>query len=144
MPILDFANRLLSAHEQLPSSLQEEGPEPALIRASTSGKRDARAITEAARLLDTYPAGTAAIITTDLEAVKLRSSCPRRDVPPGMIPIRFVTASSGAIRYSADSLTTLRATKDRTIATARDVMRRAVDDEGLTVGQAIQKYPTST
>ncbi|MFY1700248.1 UvrD-helicase domain-containing protein [Micromonospora sp. WMMA1923] len=68
-PILDFANCLLPSTENQPCSLQTEGPEPAVIRASTPGKRDLRAVTEAGRLLDSYPGGTAAIITTDPEAI---------------------------------------------------------------------------
>jgi DNA helicase II / ATP-dependent DNA helicase PcrA len=67
-PILDFANRLLSAHEHRPASLQTDGPQPFVIRTSTPGKRDARAIGEAARLLDTHPGGYAAIINTDTDA----------------------------------------------------------------------------
>lgn len=68
-PILDFANRLLPPSENQPCSLQTDGPKPAVIRASTPGKRDLRAVGEASRLLDSYSGGTAAIITTDPEAI---------------------------------------------------------------------------
>lgn len=68
-PILDFANRLLPPSENQPCSLQTDGPEPSVIRASTPGKRDLRAVSEASRLLDSYPDGTAAIITTDPDAI---------------------------------------------------------------------------
>ncbi|MFK3978755.1 UvrD-helicase domain-containing protein [Micromonospora sp. NPDC050397] len=68
-PILDFANRLLPPNENQPCSLQTDGPEPSIIRASTPGKRDLRAVGEASRLLDSYPGGTAAIITTDPDAI---------------------------------------------------------------------------
>ncbi|MEU2661408.1 AAA family ATPase [Micromonospora sp. NPDC007220] len=68
-PILDFANRLLPPSENQPCSLQTDGPEPSVIRASTPGKRDLRAVGEASRLLDSYPGGTAAIITTDPDAI---------------------------------------------------------------------------
>ncbi|MEV6695329.1 AAA family ATPase [Micromonospora sp. NPDC051196] len=68
-PILDFANRLLPATGNQPCSLQNQGPEPSVIRTSTPGKRDLRAVGEASRLLDSYPGGTAAIITTDPEAI---------------------------------------------------------------------------
>ncbi|MGW1056947.1 UvrD-helicase domain-containing protein [Micromonospora rubida] len=68
-PILDFANRLLPPNENQPCSLQTDGPEPSVIRASTPGKRDLRAVGEASRLLDSHPGGTAAIITTDPDAI---------------------------------------------------------------------------
>ncbi|MGV9977091.1 AAA family ATPase [Micromonospora wenchangensis] len=68
-PILDFANRLLPSNENQPWSLQTEGPDPSIIRTSTPGKRDLRAVVEASRLLDSYPGGTAAIITTDPDAI---------------------------------------------------------------------------
>ncbi|MEU1746591.1 UvrD-helicase domain-containing protein [Micromonospora arida] len=68
-PILDYANRLLPPNDNQPCSLQTEGPEPSVIRASTPGKRDLRAVGEASRLLDSHPGGTAAIITTDPDAI---------------------------------------------------------------------------
>ncbi|MEU9824139.1 UvrD-helicase domain-containing protein [Micromonospora chersina] len=68
-PILDFANRLLPYSENRPCSLQTEGPEPAVIRASTPGRRDVRAVGEAHRLLDSYEGGRVAIITTDPDAI---------------------------------------------------------------------------
>ncbi|MGC4900523.1 AAA family ATPase [Micromonospora echinospora] len=68
-PILDYANRLLPPNENQPCSLQTDGPEPSVIRASTPGKRDLRAVGEANRLLGSYPGGTTAIITTDPDAI---------------------------------------------------------------------------
>ncbi|MFV2127591.1 UvrD-helicase domain-containing protein [Micromonospora sp. LOL_013] len=85
-PILDFANRLLPPNGNQPCSLQTDGPEPSVIRASTPGKRDLRAIGEASRLLDSYPSGTVAIITTDPEAIDkilLSSGWRRTDMTAG-------------------------------------------------------------
>lgn len=58
----------------------------------------------------------------------------------GMIPVSFVTQSDGSVRYSSETLATLREMKERTIADAREVMARATGEEGLTVHEAVQRY----
>jgi len=58
----------------------------------------------------------------------------------GMIPVSFCATTDGALRYTGESVALLRAMKDRTIATAREVMARATGEEGLTVAEALQKY----
>ena len=67
---------------------------------------------------------------------ELQASTYRR----GMIPARFAPQPNGTVRYSPETLATLRAMKEHTIATAHDVMRRATGEEGLTVPEAVQKY----
>jgi DNA helicase IV len=69
-PILDFANRLLPAGARRTASLQTKGETPKVIPAKNATRRDQRAIAEAVRLLDAYPGGTAAIITTDPDHVE--------------------------------------------------------------------------
>jgi len=58
----------------------------------------------------------------------------------GMIPVSFVPGPGGTVRYPPETLATLRAMKDATIAQARAVMARAVTSEKLTVAAAVQKY----
>ncbi|WP_338090776.1 heavy-metal-associated domain-containing protein [Planosporangium thailandense] len=67
---------------------------------------------------------------------ELQASTYRR----GMIHVAFATLPNGTVRYAAESLDTLRAMKDATIAEARAVMRKATGAEGLTVEQAVARY----
>lgn len=67
---------------------------------------------------------------------ELQASSYRR----GMIPVSFATQPDGTVRYTADTVATLRAMKDATIADAHAVMRRATGIEGLSVPAAIEKY----
>lgn len=67
---------------------------------------------------------------------ELQASTYRR----GMIPVTFVTQRDGTVRYTAETVATLRAMKDATIADAHAVMRRATTLEGLSVAAAIEKY----
>ncbi|WP_280491751.1 heavy-metal-associated domain-containing protein [Nocardia asiatica] len=67
---------------------------------------------------------------------ELQASTYRR----GMIPATLVAQSDGTVRYSAETVATLRAMKDATIADAHAVMERATTGEGLTVAEAIAKY----
>ncbi|WP_181722174.1 heavy-metal-associated domain-containing protein [Nocardia gipuzkoensis] len=67
---------------------------------------------------------------------ELQASTYRR----GMIPVTLVAQPDGTVRYSAETVSTLRAMKDATIADAHAVMERATTDEGLTVAEAIAKY----
>ncbi|GAA5049538.1 heavy-metal-associated domain-containing protein [Nocardia callitridis] len=67
---------------------------------------------------------------------ELQASTYRR----GMIPVDLVARPDGTVAYSQDTLTTLRAMKDATIADAHAVMHRATTEEGLDVDAAIAKY----
>ena len=67
---------------------------------------------------------------------ELQASTYRR----GMIPVTLATQPDGTVRYTADTVATLRAMKDATIADAHTVMRRATHVEGLSVEAAIAKY----
>jgi copper chaperone CopZ len=67
---------------------------------------------------------------------ELQASTYRR----GMIPVTLVAQPDGTVRYSAETVATLRAMKDATIADAHAVMERATTVEGLTVAEAIAKY----
>ena len=67
---------------------------------------------------------------------ELQASTYRR----GMIPVTFVTEHDGTVRYTAETVATLRAMKDATIADAHAVMRRATTLEGMSVAAAIEKY----
>lgn len=58
----------------------------------------------------------------------------------GMIPVSLVPHADGSLRYPAATLELLRAMKDATISDAREVMRRATVDEGLTVADAVERY----
>lgn len=58
----------------------------------------------------------------------------------GMIAAAFDTQPDGTVRYTADTIATLRAMKDATIRDAHTVMRRATTEEGLSVEAAIGKY----
>jgi copper chaperone CopZ len=58
----------------------------------------------------------------------------------GMIPVSFVAGADGTVRYPAEVVAMLRAMKAATIAQAHAVMAGATTKEGLTVGQAVQKY----
>ena len=58
----------------------------------------------------------------------------------GMIPVSFVAGPGGTVRYPARAIATLRAMKDATITEAHAVMARATSEEGLSTGQAVQKY----
>lgn len=66
----------------------------------------------------------------------LQSSTFRR----GMIPVALTTRDGGTVRYTTESTVNLRAMKDATIAEAHAVLRRAVEEEGLTVADALRKY----
>ncbi|MFI2472993.1 heavy-metal-associated domain-containing protein [Nocardia xishanensis] len=67
---------------------------------------------------------------------ELQASTYRR----GMIAVTLATQPDGTVRYTAESVATLRAMKDATIADAHTVMRRATTVEGLSVADAIAKY----
>ncbi|MBF6300108.1 heavy-metal-associated domain-containing protein [Nocardia amamiensis] len=67
---------------------------------------------------------------------ELQASTYRR----GMIPVGLVAQPDGTVRYSAETVATLRAMKDATIADAHAVMHRATTAEGRTVAEAIAKY----
>ncbi|MGV9667450.1 heavy-metal-associated domain-containing protein [Nocardia niigatensis] len=67
---------------------------------------------------------------------ELQASSYRR----GMIAATLTTQPDGTVRYSADTVATLRAMKDMTIEDAHRVMRRATHTEGLSVAAAITKY----
>ncbi|MGO4614263.1 heavy metal-associated domain-containing protein [Nocardia sp. 2YAB30] len=67
---------------------------------------------------------------------ELQASTYRR----GMIPVTLEAQLDGTVRYSAQTVATLRAMKDATIADAHTVMRRAITIEGLSVQDAIAKY----
>ncbi|WP_433734576.1 heavy-metal-associated domain-containing protein [Nocardia sp. CA-129566] len=67
---------------------------------------------------------------------ELQASTYRR----GMIPVTLSAQPDGTVRYTADTVATLRAMKDATIEDAHTVMRRATRVEGLSVAAAIAKY----
>ncbi|GAB2656403.1 heavy-metal-associated domain-containing protein [Nocardia goodfellowii] len=67
---------------------------------------------------------------------ELQASTYRR----GMIPVTLTAQPDGTVRYTAETVATLRAMKDATIDDAHMVMRRATATEGLTVAEAIAKY----
>ncbi|MFJ4654048.1 heavy-metal-associated domain-containing protein [Nocardia sp. NPDC088792] len=67
---------------------------------------------------------------------ELQASSYRR----GMIAVTLCTQPDGTIRYSAETVATLRAMKDMTIEDAHRTMRRATQVEGLSVADAITKY----
>lgn len=67
---------------------------------------------------------------------ELQASSYRR----GMIAVTLASQPDGTVRYSAETVATLRSMKDTTIAEAHRVMRRATTVEGLTVAEAITKY----
>ncbi|MGN2639535.1 heavy-metal-associated domain-containing protein [Nocardia takedensis] len=67
---------------------------------------------------------------------ELQASTYRR----GMIPVTLSAQPGGTVRYTADTVATLRAMKDATITEAHLVMRRATRVEGLGVDEAIRKY----
>ncbi|MET9272058.1 hypothetical protein [Kribbella sp. NPDC003557] len=57
-----------------------------------------------------------------------------------MIQVRFVAREDGTVRYAAETVGVLRAMKETAIADARETLRRATVEEGLTVGDAVRKY----
>lgn len=67
---------------------------------------------------------------------ELQASSYRR----GMIPVTLVVQPDGTVRYSAETVATLRSMKDTTIAEAHRIMRRATSVEGLSIPAAIAKY----
>ncbi|HLS77549.1 MAG TPA: heavy-metal-associated domain-containing protein [Nocardia sp.] len=67
---------------------------------------------------------------------ELQASTYRR----GMIPVTLACQPDGSVRYTAETVATLRAMKDATIAEAHTVMRRATTVEGLTTAEAIARY----
>ncbi|MGV9409386.1 heavy-metal-associated domain-containing protein [Nocardia sp. NPDC003693] len=67
---------------------------------------------------------------------ELQASSYRR----GMIAAGFTTQPDGTVRYSLETVATLRAMKDATIEDAHRVMRRATLVEKLSVQEAIAKY----
>ncbi|WP_433526663.1 heavy-metal-associated domain-containing protein [Nocardia pseudovaccinii] len=67
---------------------------------------------------------------------ELQASTYRR----GMIPVTLAAQPDGTVRYTADTVATLRAMKDATIEDAHTVMRRATRVEGLSVEAAIARY----
>jgi copper chaperone CopZ len=69
---------------------------------------------------------------------ELQASTYRR----GMVPVSLTRGTDGRLRYPADSVAVLTAMKRQTIADAHETMRRATEEEGLTVAQAVGKYHT--
>ncbi|MEU8898572.1 heavy-metal-associated domain-containing protein [Nocardia sp. NPDC048505] len=67
---------------------------------------------------------------------ELQASTYRR----GMIPVTLAAQPDGTVRYTAETVATLRAMKDATIDDAHQVMRRATTAEGLSTAEAIAKY----
>lgn len=67
---------------------------------------------------------------------ELQASSYRR----GMIAVTLVSQPDGTVRYSLETVATLRAMKDATIEDAHRIMRRATLVEGLSVAEAIAKY----
>ncbi|WP_327151608.1 heavy-metal-associated domain-containing protein [Nocardia sp. NBC_01329] len=67
---------------------------------------------------------------------ELQASTYRR----GMIPVTLRTEPDGTVRYSSQSVATLRAMKEATVADAHRVMDRATTGEGLSVPEAIARY----
>lgn len=73
---------------------------------------------------------------------ELQASSYRR----GMIPVRMETrAGQGPggetlVRYTGETLETLRAMKTATVGTAHEVIDRALDEEHLGLAEAVQKY----
>ncbi|MEV6280040.1 heavy-metal-associated domain-containing protein [Nocardia sp. NPDC051832] len=67
---------------------------------------------------------------------ELQASTYRR----GMIPVTLASQPDGTVRYTAETVATLRAMKDATIDDAHLVMRRATTSEGLSSAEAIAKY----
>lgn len=67
---------------------------------------------------------------------ELQASTYRR----GMIPVSLTTTANGSVRYTSESVAMLKAMKESTIADAREVMRGATTEEGLSVEEAVQKY----
>lgn len=67
---------------------------------------------------------------------ELQASTYRR----GMIPAALRSGPNGAVRYCAQTVATLRAMKDATVADAHEVMHRATTDEHLSTEDAIAKY----
>ncbi|ONM49741.1 heavy-metal-associated domain-containing protein [Nocardia donostiensis] len=67
---------------------------------------------------------------------ELQASTYRR----GMIPVTLRAEPDGTVRYTPETVATLRAMKDATIADAHEVMRRATTEEGLSTADAIAKY----
>jgi len=65
---------------------------------------------------------------------ELQASTLRR----GMIPVRFT--GDGPLRYTGESVDTLRRMKDATMADAQAVMAKATTVEGLTVAEAVRRY----
>lgn len=70
-PILAFANRLLPETERELLAFQHEGPAPTILR-TAEGKLPDIVLSEIRRLRAAYPAGTLAVIGTDLIAVQTR------------------------------------------------------------------------
>ncbi|MGW4328007.1 heavy-metal-associated domain-containing protein [Nocardia sp. NPDC004573] len=101
----------------------------ALLAAQTP-HRDAAAFAEALRASGIF----AAVATRWFW--ELQASTYRR----GMIPVTLAVQPDGTLRYSAETVATLRAMKDATIADAHSVMERATTTEGLTVAEATAKY----
>lgn len=67
---------------------------------------------------------------------ELQASSYRR----GMVAVTLATQPDGTVRYSLETVATLRAMKDTTIEDAHRIMRRATHAEGLSVADAITKY----
>jgi DNA helicase IV len=74
-PILEYANRLLPSRERALLAFQTEGPAPSVMQVPAKGLGTA-IIDQVDRLLDTYPAGTLAVISADPATVRtsLRSA----------------------------------------------------------------------
>ena len=67
---------------------------------------------------------------------ELQASTYRR----GMIPVALDADADGRLRYSSETISTLRAMKDATLGDARTVMRDARTVEDLDTEQAVAKY----
>lgn len=68
--ILDFAKGLLPKDERDVRSLQNLGAPPTVTKARSVAERDDLSISEAERLLSSYPGGSVAVITVDTHSVE--------------------------------------------------------------------------
>ena len=152
--------RALAADDALVARVARLGPGARQVLAATTTDREpaeifrigveatARTLVQHAYLADQTPYRTPADFARGLRdsgifAVvgstwywELQASTFRR----GMIPVSFVPASDGTVRYPPEVVAMLRAMKTATIAQAHAVMARATGAEGLTVSEAVRKY----
>ncbi len=152
--------RALAANDALAARAARLGSDAMAVLAATTTDREpaeifrigieatARTLVQHAYLADQTPYRTPAEFARGLRdsgifAVvgstwywELQASTFRR----GMIPVSFVTAGEGKVRYPAEVAAMLRAMKNATIAQAHAVMARATGAEGLTIQQAVRRY----